>query len=117
MTKWNVLDAIRSIAVSWEQITPQAIAVCFRHSGFHHNYCDVTNEDEVDVEDELPEPNAWNQLIDNNITVDCQFHGKFQFRGRTRKPHGQQHCALEALDALNYFRRASNASIADLAAF
>ncbi|KAJ8869788.1 hypothetical protein PR048_028796 [Dryococelus australis] len=73
LTKWNVLDAILNIAILWEKVTPQAIAGCFRHAEFYHNDRDVTNEDEMDVENELPEPDGWNRLTDSNITVDCDF--------------------------------------------
>ncbi|KAJ8889706.1 hypothetical protein PR048_009207 [Dryococelus australis] len=35
LVKWNVLEAIRAIAISWSMITAQSVVGCFRHAGFH----------------------------------------------------------------------------------
>ncbi|KAJ8881481.1 hypothetical protein PR048_017962 [Dryococelus australis] len=99
---------------------------------------DVTNEDETAVEDELPEPDGWNQLT-YNITVDCQLQD-FVAVDENVEVYGQMtdaelielatkqeenssswyeqketpQAALEALDVLNNFYRASNTSVTEL---
>ncbi|KAJ8871119.1 hypothetical protein PR048_027423 [Dryococelus australis] len=103
LTKWNVLDAIHSIAVSCEKITPQAIVGCFRHAGFRHNDRDVTTENEMDVEDELPGPMFQDFVaVDENVEVCGQMTAaelmslqrnrrKIPVPRKNRmKPHGQQ---------------------------
>lgn len=73
MCKWNVLEAIRALAVSWENITPEVIAACFRHAGFRNN----PDDDATSLEDALPdssadEPSVWPSVAEQ-LNVSCTF--------------------------------------------
>jgi hypothetical protein len=46
--KWNVMDAMRGIAVAWESITSAVIENCFSRCGFGIKDAVVTEEDVQD---------------------------------------------------------------------
>jgi hypothetical protein len=59
--KWNVLDVTCTIAVSWERITPETIAACFRHAGFRS---DPISAGEDHRPQELQEPEGWSSVTE-----------------------------------------------------
>jgi hypothetical protein len=65
--KWNVLAAIRVIAVSWERIIAETIAACFRHAGFRS---DPISEEEDHRSQELQEPEGFSLVTEKmEVTV------------------------------------------------
>jgi hypothetical protein len=46
--KWNVMDAMRGIAVAWESVTSTVIQKCFSKCGFGIEDAVVTEEDDQD---------------------------------------------------------------------
>jgi hypothetical protein len=67
--KWNVLDAICTITVSWERITLETIAACFRHIGFHSN---PISAEQYHRPQELHEPEGWRSVTEK-LEVTCPF--------------------------------------------
>jgi hypothetical protein len=65
----NVLDAICAITVSWERITLETIAACFRHIGFHS---DPISAEEYHRPQELQEPEGWSSVTEK-LDVTCSF--------------------------------------------
>jgi hypothetical protein len=49
--KWNVMDAMRGIAVAWESITTTVVQNCFSKCGFGIKDAVVTEEDDHDNSD------------------------------------------------------------------
>ncbi|KAJ8874685.1 hypothetical protein PR048_025551 [Dryococelus australis] len=76
---WNVLEAIRVLAVSGEKIVPGVIAACFRHAGFVKNgpnhtstTCENILPDEPSVS--VHEPGVWS-TVSELLHAPCTFDG------------------------------------------
>lgn len=56
--KWNVLDAMRNVCVSWEEISSSVIANCFRKAGFG----EAMASDEGDAEEDFDWPELTGEV-------------------------------------------------------
>lgn len=59
----NLLDGINLIHMAWQRVTPKTIRNCFKHGGF----C-KTNQDDFDLEDELP-LSEWLKISDGSKDI------------------------------------------------
>ena len=65
--KWNVLDAMRAVSVSWQNISTKSINNCFKHAGFAYDNEQCHSETET-----LQEPEGWNEIV-SKLNVECGY--------------------------------------------
>ena len=65
--KWNVLDAMRTVSVSLQNISAKTINNCFKHAGFAYD-----NEQCHSETKKMQEPEGWNEIV-SKLNVECSY--------------------------------------------